>query len=857
MKKSLKHTPAILAFMTVLFLILFVLDVYIVAREKQTMNEEVYQNSRTELNLIEICITEPLLRHSFVEVEQFIKQWGASQERMINIRAVTPNGFLLTEYDRDILHPEDVLKMTKEISFENRKLLTIEITRDLTPLSIHFKEFRTQLIIRSISITGFIGLLLWLVLQIMAIRPLEKEIERRKEAENLLQQAHNTLESRVKDRTAELVHVVEELHDEISERELIERNLSINEEKYRKIFNAPNDAIIILDETTGALIDVNQAMLNMFGYSYEDALKLKIEQISSGKAPYTETEAHKKLQNAVQLGPQLFEWLCKKKNGDLFWAEVSLKHTTIISEKYIISVTRDITARKEAEARLSEERERLSVTLRSIGDAVITTDINGNVVLLNKVAEELTGWSQADAAGQPLSTVFNIINQTTRKPCENPVTLILSSGKIVGLANHTVLISKDGQERIIADSGAPIRDLRSRIIGAVLVFRDTTEQVRMEQELQKAKKLESVGILAGGIAHDFNNILMAILGNINLANQFIEKDSKAFTLLTQVEKATERAKRLTQQLLTFSKGGEPVKETASIREVIIDSAEFILHGSKIACNYQIADDLWLVEIDKGQMSQVIQNLIMNASHAMPDSGTITIGCENIDHIKDHKILLPPDQKYIKITIQDTGSGIPEEIIDKIFDPYFTTKKEGSGLGLAIIYSIIKKHDGHISATSKPGQGTTFTIYLPASSGTGKTVPSEEEPATVDFGRRKILIMDDEEMIRDLAESTFSHLGFEVILAKNGAEAVSLYQQSLDTNVPIDLIIMDLTIPGGMGGKEAAEKVLALNPDATIVVSSGYSNDPTLAHYTDYGFKAALIKPYKLQEVTRIINDLLK
>ena len=263
---------------------------------------------------------------------------------------------------------------------------------------------------------------------------------------------------------------------------------------------------------------------------------------------------------------------------------MSLKHTTIISDKYIISVTRDISARKEAEARLSEERERLAVTLRSIGDGVITTDTKGKVVLLNKVAEELTGWSHQDAAGLPLSKVFKIINQTTRKPCNNPVTLILSTGKIIGLANHTVLIAKDGQERIIADSGAPIRDLKSQVIGAVLVFRDTTAQVRMEEELLKAKKLESVGILAGGIAHDFNNILMAILGNINLANQFIEKDNKAFSLLSKVEKATQQAKRLTQQLLTFSKGGEPVKETASIQEIITDSANFLLHGSKIACN---------------------------------------------------------------------------------------------------------------------------------------------------------------------------------------------------------------------------------------------------------------------------------
>ena len=856
MKKSPRYTSAILAFMSILFLFLFVLDVFIVAREKQAMQDEVYQNTAVELNLVEISIAEPLLRQSFAEVEQFINHWGTKQERMIKIQATTPNGFLLTEFSRDNVQSNDVLTMRKKINFKNKHLLTLEITKDLSDMGKHFDDFRQQLILRSVTITCVIGLLLWLTLRLLAIRPLENEIERRQEAEDRLQIAHDTLESKVQDRTSELINAVEELHNEIREREIIERNLSKNEEKYRKIYNAPNDAIIIHDEATGALVDVNQAMLQMFGYSYEEALLLKIEQISAGVEPYTEAEAQKRLQNAVQFGPQLFEWLCKNKNGELFWAEVSLKHTTIGSDKFIISVTRDISARKDAEALLSEERERLAVTLRSIGDGVITTDTDGNVVLLNKVAEELTGWSQQDATGEPLTKVFNIINQTTRKACENPITKILASGKIIGLANHTVLIAKDGQERIIADSGAPIRNLKSEIIGAVLVFRDTTDQVRMEQELLKAKKLESVGILAGGIAHDFNNILMAILGNLNLANTFIDKDNKASSLLTKVEKATERAKLLTQQLLTFSKGGEPVKETSSIREVITDSAEFILHGSNIACNYQIADDLWLVDIDKGQMSQVIQNLIMNASHAMPESGTITISGENIAQLDNPEILLPADKKYVKIAIQDTGTGIPEEIIDKIFDPYFSTKKEGSGLGLAIIYSIISKHDGHIGVSSTAGQGTTFTIYLPASGSKKPVITEERKTSRLSPGKKKILIMDDDEMIRELAESTFTHLGFDVVLAKDGEEAVNFYRETMGSDRPIDLGIMDLTIPGGMGGKEAVQKVLEIDPGAKVVVSSGYSNDPILAHYEDFGFKAALVKPYALKELTRIINNLL-
>ncbi|MDH3394276.1 MAG: ATP-binding protein, partial [Desulfobulbaceae bacterium] len=284
----------------------------------------------------------------------------------------------------------------------------------------------------------------------------------------------------------------------------------------------------------------------------------------------------------------------------------------------------------------------------------------------------------------------------------------------------------------------------------------------------------------------------------------------------------------------------------------------LLHGSKVACKYEIDDDLWLVDIDKGQMSQVIQNLIMNAEHATPDSGTITICCQNLARIDDQDILLPPDKKYIKITISDTGVGIAPEILEKIFDPYFTTKEKGSGLGLATTYSIISKHDGHITVASPPGQGATFTIYLPASLNTEITATTDEtETPALQTGNKKVLIMDDEEMIRDLSKNIFTYLGFEVVLAEDGETAIEKYRQSLDDKNEIDLIIMDLTIPGGMGGKEAVKKILELNPDARVVVSSGYSNDPILAHYQDFGFQAVLVKPYDLKDLTKTVNDLLQ
>ena len=451
--------------------------------------------------------------------------------------------------------------------------------------------------------------------------------------------------------------------------------------------------------------------------------------------------------------------------------------------------------------------------------------------------------------------MFDIVNETTRERSENPVEKVMAAGKIIGLANHTALISRDGTKRNIADSGAPIRNKENRIIGVVLVFRDVTEKNRMAAELLKVKKLESVGVLAGGIAHDFNNILMAILGNLSLATQYVNSEEKAYPLLVKAEKASLRAKDLTQQLLTFAKGGEPIKETASIQEVIKDSASFVLHGGRVECQYHIPDNLWFVEIDKEQMSQVIQNLIINASHAMPEGGIIEITCENMskEGIAESRLA---QKDYIKITISDSGIGIPENIIDKIFDPYFSSKQqEGSGLGLAISHSIITKHNGHIAVKSTPGVGTTFTIYLPVSADQQEH-EKREETITEHKDKAKIMVMDDEELVRDVAQSMLNLMGHEVVLVQDGAGALELYREHSDSGEPIDIVVMDLTIPGGMGGKDAVKEILAFDPDAKVIVSSGYSNDPIMANCQKYGFCAAIVKPYQLQELTKVINQVL-
>jgi PAS domain S-box-containing protein len=532
---------------------------------------------------------------------------------------------------------------------------------------------------------------------------------------------------------------------------------------------------------------------------------------------------------------------------------VSLRCTAFNSQQYIIAVVRDISARKEAEDALAAEKERLAVTLRSIGDGVITTDTAGRVMLLNAVAETLTGWRQHEAVGRPLPEIFHIINEKTGAICANPVDKVIATGASVELANHTALIARDGTGRSIADSGAPIMDKDGGIIGMVLVFRDVTEKQRTDQELLKIKKLESVGVLAAGIAHDFNNILAAILGNLDMARTLLEPGQEVTTLIEEAEAASLRARDLTQQLLTFARGGAPVRQAASIAGVIKDSTAFVLRGSEVDSVFDIPDDLWLVDIDAGQMSQVIQNIIINARQAMPEGGKVTITCRNI---REYGSGNASDQgRFVAIAISNPGTPIPEHLLETIFDPYFTTKSDGSGLGLAVCHSIITKHDGRIEVSSVPGHETTFTILLPASQKATVAAKQVEKPASAPAPGR-ILIMDDEEMIRNISKKMLRRLGHEVDTVEGGRQAIKAYRQAMAAGRCYDLVIMDLTIPGGMGGKEAATELLALDPNASLLVSSGYSNDPVMADFAAYGFAGVIAKPFLMEDLSRTVNNQL-
>ncbi|HEX2767705.1 MAG TPA: ATP-binding protein [Geobacteraceae bacterium] len=379
------------------------------------------------------------------------------------------------------------------------------------------------------------------------------------------------------------------------------------------------------------------------------------------------------------------------------------------------------------------------------------------------------------------------------------------------------------------------------------------EKQKIEDELFSARQLESLGILAGGIAHDFNNLLTAIMGNTSLAKMFTDPGNKIYARLDEVEKASLRARDLTQQLLTFSKGGAPIKKVTSITDVIFDSSRFSLRGTKSRCELSVTGELWPVEVDEGQISQVVGNLAINADQAMPEGGVVELRAENVTLLKGQVVALEPG-RYIRLSITDSGIGIPKDHLAKIFTPYFTTKQRGSGLGLATSYSIIKKHGGVIIVESEIGRGTTFHIYLPASE---KEVPKKEKSSlTTITSSGKILVMDDEEFIRNTAREMLATVGYTVGHANDGAEAIDLYIRARESGEPYDLIIMDLTIPGGMGGVETIQKLLEIAPDAKAIVSSGYANGPIMADFKEYGFKGVIAKPYRTNELCKVVQNVI-
>ena len=391
------------------------------------------------------------------------------------------------------------------------------------------------------------------------------------------------------------------------------------------------------------------------------------------------------------------------------------------------------------------------------------------------------------------------------------------------------------------------------LIGLWLLKKDTSEKRRTEQELRKVQKLESLGLLAGGLAHDFNNLLTAIVGNIELGKQYSSLNEKSLERFDAATKAVWRAQDLTRQLLTFSQGGDPVKSSASIKDLLKECADFALRGSNVRCELLMREEVWPVEIDQGQISQVVHNLLINAIQAMPQGGVVLARAQNVEIGEDGRPALTAG-RYVKVTIADQGVGIAKEHLARIFDPYFTTKDQGSGLGLATCYSIVRKHGGFISLKSKQGVGTAVHFYLPA--GQGVAITGEvTKPCPMSISKR-ILLMDDEELIRNLASEFLTLWGCEVTVSKDGQEAIMLYSQAMRQGRKFDVVILDLTVAGGMGGRDTLARILNLDPKVKAIASSGYSHDPIMSDFRSYGFAAVLPKPYNGNQIQQVVNQVI-
>ncbi|MBN2145508.1 MAG: PAS domain S-box protein [Candidatus Aureabacteria bacterium] len=634
------------------------------------------------------------------------------------------------------------------------------------------------------------------------------------------------------------------------------------ETELKRTLDATTEGIWKWNLTTNS-ISFSPRYYTMLGYE-PDEFPATYENWKNLLHPDDLDQALKTAQEYLSTKPDQYEneFRLKTKNGAYRW--IHARGTVVERDEHrqavlLIGNHQDITDRKHAELSQEAEKERLHVTLRSIGDAVITTDLNGLVILMNREAEKLTGWTQDEALGKRFFEVFQLVDKTTGKGIESPVEKALATGMIMEIPPQTLLIARDGSQRLIADSTAPIRDKDSNVIGAVLVFRDITLKQKTEDELYRMKQIESLGILAGGIAHDFNNLLSITLGNIDLArHDTIQsgENEKFIYFLTEAQKGILRARELAQQLLTFSKGGSPVKKRAALDRLLQESVTFTCRGSNVKTVLIIEKNLWKVEMDTGQIHQVIQNIVINAVQAMKEGGNLEVSAENLELKKEENALPLAPGKYVRVSLKDTGCGISHKDISKIFTPYYSTKSDGSGLGLAIAYSIIKKHFGYILAESALNKGTTFTFFLPAIQEERlnfEGLVSAHEP--VQGSGERILVMDDEPMVLDIFSRILQTLGFQVETAREGNEALKKYQDARLSGQSFDAVILDMTIAGGMGGEKTVKKLLEINPGIKAIVTSGYSNSDILANYKDYGFLAMLKKPFQIEEISEVLKQI--
>ncbi|MFC1544664.1 PAS domain S-box protein [Gemmatimonadota bacterium] len=636
----------------------------------------------------------------------------------------------------------------------------------------------------------------------------------------------------------------------------IENELRESEERFRSLMSYIPGVSIQGYTVDGTVLYWNQASEAVYGFTADEAIGKNLADLI---IPVQEKHLFRK---ALELGAattQSGEFMPSgelellHKDGSL--VPVYSIHTVVCLEgkdNLMFCIDMDLSERKQMEEELRKSEERFRTIFENAPVGLYRTTPDGRVLMTNPKMAEMLGFDTVE------ELLKRDINKEGYAPGYKRSDFIKSIEANDFLESfESTFLKKDGTPIEIEETAKVIRDSKGEVLYYEGLVLDITERKQLEKERIKASKLESIGLLAGGIAHDFNNFLGAALINLWSARQSRLIDGEIKGQLENAEKTLVRAKDLTLQLLTFSKGGTPSKKKMSIENVIKDSIELVLSGSNVTSNFNVKKGVKPVEIDASQMNQVFNNLLINAEQAMPQGGVVDITLDNFRIKKTGRFLLP-EGDYVRVIIRDEGHGISNESADKIFDPYFTTKQKGSGLGLTTSYSIVKKHGGVIRLKSDKGIGSTFEVYLPAC--LEESVDGNfKDNRNLDFDSKtiKILVMDDEELYRKGLKLALESLGHEVCAAGDGKEAIDLYTQERERGQEFELLIMDLTIPGGMGGKEAMDVLTERYPDVKAIISSGYSEDPVISEYKEHGFLGVVAKPYTIEDLIDVISRVIK
>lgn len=608
--------------------------------------------------------------------------------------------------------------------------------------------------------------------------------------------------------------------------------------------------IFVAIDTNGTITLINKKGCEVLGYDHEEVIgKNWFEKFLPDKDKKNVAGVFSQIISGDLEPMKYYENTVLSKSGQekiIHW------HNSLITDKHgniqgTLSSGEDITERKLAEEARKKSEENYMALFNVSGDGILVAELSTmKFIEANPAICKMLGFSREELLTKgvgdihPADSLDYVINEFK----------VQAEGKKL-VAQNIPCLTKNGAV-IYVD----ISTTKGEIYGKecnIGLFRDITEFKQLQAQLMQSQKMESIGTLAGGIAHDFNNMLSIIMGNISMAMQDLRQNDERYRLLQNVQNGANQAQNLTHQLLTFAKGGEPIKMATNLNQLITETVQFVTRGASSKCELNLADDLSVVEVDKGQINQAISNIIINAIQAMPEGGVIKVKTRNIALGIGNNIPLPPGS-FVHIQIEDQGIGISDKIIAKIFDPFFTTKQKGSGIGLATTYSIIKKHEGHITVSSELGEGTVFSIFLPSSSKYTEEIKVQGQVRH--HGQGKVLIMDDQEQIIDVLKTMLKSMGYEVFKSSDGAQAIEIYRDALQSQIPFDFVILDLTVPGGMGGIRTVIELLKIDPNVKAIVSSGYSNDPIMANYQDYGFCGVAPKPYTKEQLSEVLNNVL-